>query len=84
MHARAIEYGAAAVLEKLTQLGHVAPAVRRIVDMPIPVGQERAVTCLQVAFDTNLPHARWGPLFDAFLREHPGVRLDWRLEGNAN
>jgi two-component system response regulator DevR len=36
VHARAIEYGAAAVLDKITQLGRVAPAVRRILDMPIP------------------------------------------------
>ena len=81
LHARVIKYGAAAVLDKITVLGQVAPAVRRILDMPIPVGQKRAVTCLQVAFDENLPHARWGPLFDAFRREHPGVRLDWRPVG---
>ena len=37
LHARAIEYGAAAVLDKLTHLGHVAPAVRRILDMPRPL-----------------------------------------------
>jgi DNA-binding NarL/FixJ family response regulator len=36
VHARAIEYGAAAVLDKINQLGRVAPAVRRILDMPIP------------------------------------------------
>jgi DNA-binding transcriptional LysR family regulator len=81
VHARAIEYGAAAVLDKLTQLGHVAQAVRRILDMLRPVGRKKAVKCLRVAFDGNLPHARWGPLFDAFLREHPGVRLDWRAVG---
>ncbi len=80
-HARAIEYGAAAVLDKITQLGHVAQAVRRILDMPAPAGRKRAVTCLRVAFDRNVPHARWGPLFHAFLREHPGVRLDWRAVG---
>src|SRR5947209_2225099 len=51
VHARAIEYGAAAVLDKITQLGHVAQAVRRILDMPIPVGRKRPVTCLRVAFD---------------------------------
>ena len=76
VHARAIEYGAVAVLDKITQLGRVAQAVRRILDMPIPVAQKTAVTCLRVAFDRGLPHARWGPLFDAFRREHPGVRLD--------
>jgi DNA-binding transcriptional LysR family regulator len=81
VHARAIEDGDAAVLDKLTQLGHVAPAVRRILDLPIPVGRQRAATCLQVAFDGNLPHARWGPLFHAFRRAHPGVRLDWRAVG---
>jgi DNA-binding transcriptional LysR family regulator len=81
LHACAIEYGAAAVLDKITQLGHVAQAVRRILDMPITVGRKRAVTCLRVAFDRSLPHARWGPLFHAFLREHPGVRLDWRAVG---
>ena len=81
VHARAIEYGAAAVLDKITQLGHVAQAVRRILDMPIPVDRKTAVRCLRVAFDRNLPHARWGPLFHAFLREHPGVRLDWRAVG---
>src|SRR6201996_3365512 len=81
VHARAIEYGAVAVLDKITQLGHVAPAVRRILDLPIPAGHKRAVTCLRVAFDGDLPHARWGPLFHAFLREHPGVRLDWRAVG---
>jgi DNA-binding transcriptional LysR family regulator len=81
LHARAIKYGAAAVLDKITALGQIAPAVRRILDMPIPVAPKRAVTCLQVAFDGNLPHARWGPLFDAFRREHPGVRLDWRPVG---
>ncbi len=76
-----IEYGAVAVLDKITQLGHVAPAVRRILDMPIPVSQSRTVTCLRVAYDKSLPHARWGPLFCALLREHPGVRLDWRAVG---
>ena len=81
VHARAIEYGAAAVLDKMTQLGHVAQAVRRILDMPRPVAQKTAVTCLRVAFEGSLPHARWGPLFHAFLREHPGVRLDWRAVG---
>jgi DNA-binding NarL/FixJ family response regulator len=45
LHARALEYGAAAVLDKITQLGQVAQAVRRILDMPEPVGGERAVTC---------------------------------------
>jgi CheY-like chemotaxis protein len=81
VHARAIDCGAVAVLDKLTQLGHIAPAVRRILDMPIPAGPDRAVTCLQVAFDANLPHARWGPLFHAFLREHSGVSMDWRAVG---
>jgi CheY-like chemotaxis protein len=81
VRARAIDFGAIAVLDKLTQLGHVAPAVRRILDMPIPVAQKTAMTCLRVAFDANLPHARWGPLFHAFLREDPGVRLDWHAVG---
>ena len=81
VHARAIEYGAAAVLDKLTQLGQVAQAVRRILDMPMPAGQNGAVTCLRIAFDRSLPHARWGPLFCALLREHPSVRLDWRAVG---
>ena len=81
VHARAIEYGAAGVLDKIAQLGRVAQAVRRILDMSEPVSRERAVTCLRVAFDESLPHARWGPLFHAFLRDHPGVRLDWRAVG---
>jgi DNA-binding transcriptional LysR family regulator len=81
LHARAIECGAAAVLDKITHLGHVAPAVRRILDLPIPVDGNRAVACLRVAFDAKLPHGRWGPLFNAFLREQPGVRLDWRAVG---
>ena len=35
VHARAmIEYGAAGVLDKITELGRVAQAVRRILDMP--------------------------------------------------
>ena len=79
VHTRAmIEYGAAGVLDKITELGHVAPAVRRILDMPTPVDRPSVVTCLRVAYDENLPHARWGPLFNAFVREHPGLRLDWR------
>jgi DNA-binding transcriptional LysR family regulator len=82
VHARAmIEYGAAGVLDKITELGRVAQAVRRILDMPTPVDRQRAVTCLRVAFDEALPHARWGPLFHAFVREHPGARLDWRAVG---
>ena len=81
LRARAIEDGAVAVLDKITHLGDVAPAVRRILDMPIPVDSERAATCVRVAFDANLPHARWGPLFHAFLREHPGVGMDWRAVG---
>jgi DNA-binding transcriptional LysR family regulator len=81
VHARAIEDGAVAVLDKITQLGHIAQAVRRILDMPIPVDRNTAVTYLRVAFDRNLPHARWGQLFHAFRREHPGVRLDWRAVG---
>jgi DNA-binding transcriptional LysR family regulator len=81
VHACAIKHGAVAVLDKLTQLGHVAPTVRRILDMPTPVARNRALTRLRVAFDQNLPHARWGPLFHALLREHPGVRLDWRAVG---
>jgi CheY-like chemotaxis protein len=81
LHARAIEDGAVAVLDKLTQLGHVAPAVRRILDLPIPVDGNRAMACLRVAFDGNLPHGRWGPLFHAFLREHADVRLVWRAVG---
>lgn len=40
LHARAIEYGAAAVLDKITQLGQVAQAVRRILDMPDPRSEE--------------------------------------------
>jgi DNA-binding NarL/FixJ family response regulator len=36
LHGPAIEDGAAGVLDKLTQLGQVAPAVRRILDMPNP------------------------------------------------
>jgi len=82
VHTRAmIEYGAAGVLDKITELGHVAPAVRRILDMPAPVDRPSAATCLRVAYDENLPHARWGPLFHAFVREHPGARLDWRAVG---
>jgi DNA-binding transcriptional LysR family regulator len=82
LHAHAmIEYGAAGVLDKITQLGHVAQAVRRILDMPLSVDRQRAVTCLRVAFDASLPHARWGPLFCAFVREHPGARLDWCAVG---
>jgi DNA-binding transcriptional LysR family regulator len=81
LHARAIERGAAAVLDKITQLGQVAPAVRRILDMPDPVARKRAAAWLRVAFDGNLPHARWGPLFEVFRREHPGARLDWRAVG---
>jgi DNA-binding NtrC family response regulator len=42
LHARATECGAAAVLDKITQLGGVAQAVRRILDMPEPVARERA------------------------------------------
>jgi DNA-binding NarL/FixJ family response regulator len=57
LHARAIEYGAVAVLDKITQLGDVAQAVRRILDMPIPVGRKRAVMCLRAAFEGGLPHA---------------------------
>ena len=34
VRARAIEAGAVAVLDKLTHLGHVVPAVRRILDLP--------------------------------------------------
>jgi DNA-binding NarL/FixJ family response regulator len=37
LHARAMEYGAAAVLDKITRLGHLVQAVRRMLDMPIPV-----------------------------------------------
>ena len=57
VHTRAmIEYGAVGVLDKITELGHVAPAVRRILDMPRPFAQKTAVPCLRVAFDRNLPH----------------------------
>ena len=82
VHARAmIEYGAAGVLDKITELGRVAQAVRRILEMPTIVDRQRAVTGLRVAYDENLPHARWGPLFHAFVCEHPGARLDWRAVG---
>jgi DNA-binding transcriptional LysR family regulator len=81
LHARAIESGAAAVLDKITQLGQVAQAVRRILDLSEPVARKRAVTCLRVAFDSDLPHVRWGPLFHALRREHPGVVLDWHAVG---
>jgi DNA-binding NarL/FixJ family response regulator len=42
LQARASECGAAAVLDKTTQLGRVAQAVRSILDMPEPVARERA------------------------------------------
>lgn len=81
LHARAIKYGAAAVLDKITELGQVVPAVRRILGMAAPVASEKAAMRLRVAFDANIPHVRWGPLFDAFRREDRGVRLDWHAVG---
>ena len=35
---------------------------------------------LRVAFHT-LPFARWGPLFQVFCLEQPGVRLEWQAVG---
>ena len=36
---------------------------------------------MRVAYDENVPHARWGPLFHAFRRELHDVCLDWRSVG---
>ena len=80
VHARAIEYGAAGVLDKITQLGHVAPAVRRILDMPIPVG--RAGGDVPAGHFRREPPARAvGTPLSRLPGEHPGVRLDWRAVG---
>jgi DNA-binding transcriptional LysR family regulator len=36
---------------------------------------------LRVAFDAQIPHARWGPLFHVFRLEQRDVRLDWQPVG---
>ena len=58
LRARAIDYGAAAVLDKITQLGQVAQAVRRILDMPEPSRQCRLwqrCSRLRPSKNTDLP-----------------------------
>ena len=37
-----------------------------------------ADSTIRVAFDADLPHARWGPLFHVFRLEQPGAGLEWR------
>lgn len=44
-------------------------------------GVTRGVKRLRLAFDAQLPVARWGPLFEVFTLEQPGVRLDWQAAG---
>jgi DNA-binding transcriptional LysR family regulator len=36
---------------------------------------------LRVAFDAQIPTARWGPLFHVFRLERPSVRLEWQAVG---
>jgi DNA-binding transcriptional LysR family regulator len=36
---------------------------------------------VRVAFDAQIPTARWGPLFHVFRLEQPGVRFDWQAVG---
>jgi DNA-binding transcriptional LysR family regulator len=36
---------------------------------------------LRVAFDAQIPTARWGPLFHVFRLEQPDVRFDWQAVG---
>ncbi|HET6173392.1 MAG TPA: LysR family substrate-binding domain-containing protein [Gaiellales bacterium] len=36
---------------------------------------------LRVAFDADIPYARWGPLFHVFHLEQPGVTVQWRPVG---
>jgi DNA-binding transcriptional LysR family regulator len=39
------------------------------------------VKALRIAFDAQIPNARWGPLFHVFRLERPSVRLDWQAVG---
>src|SRR3954453_9611017 len=49
--------------------------------MPSESSAGPGMTQLRVAFDAQIPHARWGPLFHVFCLEQPGVRLAWRSVG---